>query len=124
MPGPDPIAQLRNAVNEAARAMAGNGGAEPPLERPPQPQHGGSSSNAAMLLAGRLGKSPREVAEQLGGELSQRLGERAERVEVAGPGFVNLFLSQRWYREAIAELVAAGEELGLRRVEHPERVLV
>ena len=40
------------------------------------------------------------------------LGASAERIEVAGPGFLNVFLSDRWHREATAELLAAGERLG------------
>jgi arginyl-tRNA synthetase len=122
---PDPIAELRSALRDAAQSLSGEAAAtEPGLERPPQAEHGDYSSNAAMLLAGPLGEAPREIAERLGGELQARLGERADRVEVAGPGFVNLFLSERWYREAIAGLVEAGEEAGLRQAERPQRVLV
>jgi arginyl-tRNA synthetase len=121
----DPIAQLRAAVRDAAQSITGDGaGAEPTFERPPQAEHGDYSSNAAMLLAGPLGQAPREVAERLVGELRGRLGESAERIEVAGPGFVNLFLSERWYRDAIAGLVAAGEDAGIRQAARPERVLI
>jgi arginyl-tRNA synthetase len=121
----DPIADLRAAVREAARSLSGNGaGAEPTLERPPQPEHGDYSSNAAMLLAGPLGEAPREIAERLRGELADRLGDSAERIDVAGPGFVNLFLSEPWYRDAIGGLVAAGEDAGIRQATRPERVLI
>ncbi|MGH2981247.1 MAG: arginine--tRNA ligase, partial [Solirubrobacterales bacterium] len=64
------------------------------------------------------------VAERLRSELLQRLGERTEQVEVAGPGFINLFLSELWYREAIAGLVAAGENAGIREAGERERILV
>ena len=43
---------------------------------------------------------------------------------MAGPGFVNLFLSDAWYRRALAALVAAGDDLGPAPTESPERVLV
>ncbi len=125
MPEHDPIANLRGALRDAARSLSGDGtGVEPGLERPPQAEHGDYSSNAAMLLAGSLGGAPREIAERLSGELSERLGENAERIEVAGPGFVNLFLSERWYRAAIAGLVAAGEDLEIRAVPEAPRTLV
>ena len=121
----DPIAELRSAVREAAQQLSGKGaGAEATLERPPQAEHGDYSSNAAMLLAGPLGKPPREVAEELRIPLAERLGASAEQIEVAGPGFVNLFLSERWYRQAIAGLVAAGEDAGIRPAEETERVLI
>ena len=44
--------------------------------------------------------------------LTERLGEDLEKVEVAGPGFLNLFMSDRWYRLAAQSLVGAGQDLG------------
>jgi len=112
----DSISELRGAVDEAARALRGGERTEPSptLDRPPNPEFGDYSSNAAMLLAGPLGDNPRAVAERLRGELEQRLagGGSLERIEVAGPGFVNFFLADAWYRRALATLLAAGEKLG------------
>ena len=126
--GSDPIAELRSAVNQAALALRGGepAGPEPTLERPPKPELGDYSSNAAMLLAAPLGESPRAVAKRLCGELERELGSHRslDRVEVAGPGFVNLFLSDAWYRRAMASLAAAGERLGPDPTESPERILV
>jgi arginyl-tRNA synthetase len=124
--GSDPIAELRSAVNRAASALRGGEttGPEPTLERPPKPELGDYSSNAAMLLAAPLGENPRTVAERLCAELERELGESVERIEVAGPGFVNLFLSDRWFRGAMASLAAAGERLGPAPTDSPERVLV
>ncbi len=122
----DPIAELRAAVDAAARALRDGRptGTEPTLDRPPKPELGDYSSNAAMLLAAPLGEKPRDVAERLRGELEGALGDSVERIEVAGPGFVNLFLSDAWYRRAMAALAGAGEGLGRSRVESSERVLV
>jgi arginyl-tRNA synthetase len=94
------------------------------LERPPLAEHGDYSSNAAMMLAGKLGQAPREVAERLRPELEQQLGDSVEQIDVAGPGFINLFLSDRWCRRALAGLAAAGDEAGIRRAEEPRRILV
>jgi arginyl-tRNA synthetase len=121
---PDPVAELRNVVVGAAAALRDGNPVEASLERPPKPELGDYSSNAAMLLAGPMGEAPREVAERLRGELAERLGDDAERIEVAGPGFVNLFLSDRWYRGTIAALASAGEGLGLAPLDHIERILV
>jgi arginyl-tRNA synthetase len=124
--GSDPIAELRSAVNRAALTLRGGEatGPEPTLERPPKPELGDYSSNAAMLLAAPLGENPRAVAERLCAELERELGDSLTRVEVAGPGFVNLFLADGWYRGAMASLAAAGEGLGRAPTEAPERVLV
>jgi arginyl-tRNA synthetase len=123
----DPIAELRSAVDNAARALRDGEPTEPEptLERPPKPELGDYSSNAAMLLAAPLGENPRDVAGRLAERLGVELGEEAvERVEVAGPGFVNVFLADQWYRGAMAGLAADGERLDSARVDTPERVLV
>jgi len=122
------IAELRRAVDEAALALreGASSGPAPTLDRPPKPELGDYSSNAAMLLAGPLGDNPRAVAERLREELERSLGASGslERIEVAGPGFVNFHLSDAWHRRALAALVEAGEELGPEPVASPEKVLV
>jgi arginyl-tRNA synthetase len=129
MPPTDSIAELKGAVEAAARALRDGEptAPAPTLDRPPKPDLGDYSSNAAMLLAGPLGDNPRAVAERLRGELEGSLGGEVgslDRVEVAGPGFVNLFLSDAWYRRALAGLVAAGDDLGPAPTASPERILV
>jgi arginyl-tRNA synthetase len=120
VPSPDPLVRLRASLGDAAASLrdGGDEGFEPTLERPPREEMGDFSSNAAMLLAGALGEQPRAVAERLKTRLEDELGAGLERVEVAGPGFVNLFLSDSWYRQAMADLSAAG------RPPPPGRVLV
>jgi arginyl-tRNA synthetase len=124
----DSVAALRGAVEGAARALRDGEPTEPrpTLERPPKPELGDYSSNAAMLLAGPLGDNPRAVAERLRGELEADpgLAPDLERIEVAGPGFVNFFLADSWYLRALAALLEAGEGLGPAPVEAPEKVLV
>jgi arginyl-tRNA synthetase len=121
----DPIADLQGSVSAAAGELRGNGLPEAPgLERPPRPDFGDYSTNAAMLLAGSMGEPPRAVAERLSESLGQRLGSAVERVEVAGPGFLNLFMADAWYLQAVAGLAAAGDDYGASTPEAPERTLV
>jgi arginyl-tRNA synthetase len=122
----DSIAELRAAVGHAVRVLRDGEttSPEPSLDRPPKAELGDYSSNAAMLLAAPLGEAPRDVAERLCDELAQDLGADVDRVEVAGPGFVNLFLSDDWYRRAMSRLAAAGAHLGPAPMETPQRVLV
>ncbi len=111
----DPVAELRSAVEAATSTLrdgAEASGSTPTLERPPKPEFGDYSTNAAMLLAPALGEQPRGTAEKLADELGRSLQGSLEKVEVAGPGFLNLFLSDAWYRAAAEELAAQGRRLG------------
>jgi arginyl-tRNA synthetase len=108
-----PLSDLHAAVLEAATTLAdAPPRSSPTLERPKQADFGDLSTNAAMLLAPLLKASPRDVAGRLGDELSGRLGEQLTRVEVAGPGFLNLFLGDAWFVEALRHVIAAGPEWG------------
>ncbi len=94
------------------------------LERSPRPDFGDYSTNAALLLAADLGSSPREVAERLGSAMQVRLGSSLERFEVAGPGFLNLFLADSWLTGALVEVLAAGDRFGAGGARTPGRILV
>jgi arginyl-tRNA synthetase len=124
----DSLTALRAAVEAAAGALRDGEPVEPrpTLERPPKPELGDYSSNAAMLLAGSLGDNPRAVAGRLTEalEADAALVAHLDRIEVAGPGFVNFFLADSWYLSALGDLLEAGEELGPAPVERPEKVLV
>jgi arginyl-tRNA synthetase len=121
----DPLAELRAAIETAfAELSGGEGAAKPGLERPPKPELGDYSTNAAMLLAPTLGEAPREVADRLRERLAEGLGDGAERIDVAGPGFVNLFFADRWYRETVRAILSAGESYGMAAPGTRERVLL
>jgi arginyl-tRNA synthetase len=107
----------------AQTAAWGRGGAIT-LERPPRAELGDYSTNAALLLAAAVGRPPREVAERLGGLLQSSLGASLGRFEVAGPGFLNLFLADRWLAGALAGALAAGEDFAAGAARAPERILV
>src|SRR5690349_21086930 len=102
-----PLDDLRTAVQAAAAGLK-NGGANDrlSLERPKKAGFGDYSTNAAMLLAPTLGEPPRAIAERLGAALQEALGAQVEKVEIAGPGFLNLFLSDAWYLQAVDGVLA------------------
>lgn len=109
----DPIGTLSEAVSAAAAEMQeGDGLLEASFERPPKPEFGDYSTNAALLLAPLLGEQPRVVAERLGELLVGSEGAAIDRVEVAGPGFLNLFLGDGWFRDAAEAIRGAGPEFG------------
>jgi arginyl-tRNA synthetase len=110
-----PVEHLHEAVRESAAALVGGDralAAAVKLERPPRAELGDYSTNAALLLAPRLESSPREVAVRLGAALEARLGGALERTDVAGPGFLNLFVSDRWLTDALGGVIAAGARFG------------
>ena len=122
-----PLEELRAAVLSAAatiRGAAGEPTAQPRLERPKRAGQGDYSTNAAMLLAPVLGSPPRAIAERLAAELERQLGEQLERSEIAGPGFLNLTLSDGWHARALRSVLAAGERFGAGGANPAESVLV
>jgi len=89
----DPVTQLAAQL-----------GAEIKLERPSDDAHGDYATNAALRLAGRRRRPPRELAAELVAA-AEALPE-VERAEIAGPGFVNLFLRDEWFVDALGAIVA------------------
>ncbi|MEA2428809.1 MAG: arginyl-tRNA synthetase [Thermoleophilaceae bacterium] len=125
MTAADPVGDVAGAVLESAGELAGNGArAGAKLDRPPKPEFGDYSSNVPMLLAPAMRQPPREVAEQLADRVRGRLGDALERAEVAGPGFLNLFMSDEWYRAAVAAAVEAADDYGRGHPETSEHILV
>ncbi len=122
---PDPITDLSAAVRDAAARVRGSELPQAPtLERPPRPEMGDYSTNAAMLLAPTLGEPPRDIAGRVAEELSKAPGDALERAEVAGPGFVNLHMSDRWYLDSLEAARGAGFDWGAGSPAEPERQLV
>jgi arginyl-tRNA synthetase len=121
-----PLDTLREVLLDAAGALNGGGSGEAlealTVERPKRAEFGDYSTNAAMLLARHLGRPPREIADQLGAEVSSRMGADLDRFEVAGPGFLNLFLGDAWLFSALACVLAAGADFGAGRAQGRERV--
>jgi arginyl-tRNA synthetase len=123
----DPLGSMRASVRAAAANVRGGTGelpVEPRLERPKRVGQGDYSTNAAMLLAPVLDAPPRVIAERIEAQLTDVLGDDLERAEVAGPGFLNLWLSDRWQRGAVRAVLDAGDRFGSGGASHPERVVL
>jgi len=83
------------------------------LEIPRQESHGDFSTNAAMQLAGRLGRKPREVAREIVSALGEEdLRGRFASLSIAGPGFINIVLSEEFWREIISVALGKGPRFG------------
>lgn len=93
------------------------------LTEPKQKAHGDFACNAALPLAKTARKNPRVIADALCDALGDGGGMLAK-TEVAGPGFVNLFVSDQCWREALADILAAGPDYIRSNVGCGRRVLV
>src|SRR5690606_11385578 len=80
------------------------------VEPPRDPAHGDLSTNAAMVVAKPLGKSPRELAVGLAGRFART--PDVESVEVAGPGFINFRLSNAIWHQVLKAVGAQGDNYG------------
>jgi arginyl-tRNA synthetase len=123
----DPIALLAATVRAAAAVVRGGDGeqsAQLKVERSRREDQGDYSTNAAILLAPTLDAPPRVIAERIGEEVANLLGEDLERAEVAGPGFLNLVLASPWYRRSLALVLQSGERFGAGGAEAPERIII
>ncbi len=80
------------------------------LERPKNPDHGDFSTNLAMLLAKPLRQNPRAIAEKLAAALPA--SEFVARVEIAGAGFINFYLSPDAKQAVVRQIQQAGEQYG------------
>jgi len=81
------------------------------IERPKQAQHGDLATNLAMQLARPCRLNPRAVAEALIGHLGNG-GGLIERAEIAGPGFINLFLKPSAWLAVLPQIMAQGHSYG------------
>ena len=109
--------QLSQAISEAVAALVSEGkissvGETGPVvvERPKNREHGDWATNIAMQLAKKLSMQPRDLAELLAEKLKQVTG--VEQVSVAGPGFINLFVSDAAAGALAKEIVDAGSGYG------------
>jgi arginyl-tRNA synthetase len=111
-----------NPVSRLAEALGEIAGARVELERPADPAHGDYATTVALQRAGAERRPPREVA----GEIAVRAQESGvvERAEVAGPGFVNLRVSDAWIVGALRDILDAGDSFGGGSAASPERIQV
>jgi arginyl-tRNA synthetase len=106
----DQLLAALQAALDACGFPAPPGGIE--LTAPKDSGHGDFTTNVALQLATPLGMKSRDVAAKLVVELERERPGFLDRVEVAGPGFLNLYLAPTWLHEVLLAVVAAGETYG------------
>lgn len=117
---------VTDRLSDALRRALGDAGLAPPdepfWEVPREEAHGDYATNVAMVLARSARRPPRQIAEMIRDRFP-RIAE-VDRVEVAGPGFVNVFLAPDWCATALGTILAAGADYGKSSVGRGERVRI
>ena len=109
--------ELRNTIRSAMEKACANGElpqADIPefsIEVPADRAHGDWATNAAMVSARAFHAAPRKIAEAITNNLSLD-GTYCDRFEIAGPGFINFFLSKQFYVDVLKDIEALGTEYG------------
>jgi arginyl-tRNA synthetase len=114
---------LRSALMDAAVALKLSPQQDFAVERPRQEGHGDLTTNIALVLAKKAEKKPRELAEQIVGQLAFDPA-LVHRVEVAGVGFINVSFTEIFHRRQLGELLRAGEWFGRSQIGKDKRVQV
>jgi arginyl-tRNA synthetase len=99
---------------------------EPPVvfevTRPASAEHGDFATNAALKMAGKMGRPPREIATVLAAAIGT--DDVIAKVDVAGPGFVNIFLAPAYVERAVDEIRAVGLDYGRSTLPSPKKINV
>lgn len=121
--------ELKNIIVEAIKKAIADGAlpeAEIPqfnIEKPANKDNGDYSTNVAMAGARAFKKAPRMIAEAIESCIDLD-GTVFEKVEIAGPGFMNFFLSQQFYSDVLKDIFACGKDYGKSDYGQGKRILV
>lgn len=121
--------ELKNIIEQAVKKAVSNGAlpeAEMPqfnIEKPANKDNGDYSTNVAMAGARAFKKAPRMIAEAIVSCIDLD-GTAFDRVEIAGPGFMNFFLSQQFYSNVLKDVFSCGKDYGKSDYGQGKRVLV
>ena len=107
------VKSVEQALQQALKSL-GLEYSEITFEHPGDMSHGDYATNIALVSAKKEGKNPKELAEQIVAAFVKP--DEVERLEVAGPGFINIYLSRRFFRSSIQEMLVKGEEWGANNV--------
>ena len=104
------VVKLNEALRNAIKSL-GVDDVEDVFEKPKHEGHGDRAANSAMKLAKRLKANPREVAQKILDNLTLK-SDVIIKSEIAGPGFLNIFLSGKFYSEVINDILKQGKNYG------------
>lgn len=118
---------MKQQLNDYIKTVLKNLGIEAEaivLEHPVDMTNGDYSTNVAMAYAKQLGKNPRELALAIKAEFEKSLPKEIEKVEVAGPGFINFYLSHSFFIESVKEALKQKEQWGGNTLSSGKKIMV
>ena len=129
----NPIAQAKAQIRELLLGALGRLTAAGTLEAvpvpdftveiPADPKNGDFAANLAMVSAKAFHMAPRKIAEAIASEMNMT-GTLFERMEIAGPGFLNFYLNDSFYADVLREIESAGKDYGRTDFGKKKRVMV
>ena len=120
--------QLESLFTQAIDELKSNSviGVDQPVrlvfERTRQKEHGDFACNVAMMLAKAAGKPPRELAQMIVNALPK--DPLITKVDIAGPGFINLFIASDAQNSVIGQILEQGEQFGLGEPNSKQKIMV
>ncbi len=106
------VKQLEELVLETAKSLGETSVKTVVFERPQHAEHGDYSTNIALALGKFLGRTPHEVAEEIVSNFDIRASDFLDKIEIAGPGFINFFLSKEYLFNELNEVLKKKEAYG------------
>lgn len=115
--------QIKTALQIALKSL-GMSLAEITLEHPADAEHGDFATNVALTLAKQAKSNPRELASKIVEILLQTKIHAVDKIEIAGPGFINFYLSKRFFTTEIEAIIKKGDSYGYSNEWRGRKVLV
>jgi arginyl-tRNA synthetase len=115
--------KLKNIIKEALQNLGIEAG-DIVLEHPADVANGDYSTNVAFAYAKKVGKNPKALAEEIKTELEKNKIEEIEKVEVAGAGFINFYLSREFFTQSIIEILNKKSGWGKNEILNGKKVMI
>src|SRR6266852_506727 len=102
---------LRDKLSRGLEALGLTGAPRVTFEEPRTPEHGDLTTNIAMVLAKHARTNPRQLAQRIV-DATEIDASLVDRVEVAGPGFINFHFADKFYLQQLKEILRLGKDFG------------
>ncbi|HOH11236.1 MAG TPA: arginine--tRNA ligase [Candidatus Paceibacterota bacterium] len=117
--------ELKREIEKALMALeVGFSGSDTNLEQPADFKFGDYSTNVAMVVAKTAGLNPKDLAEKIAEQIRLNNNPNIKDVQVAGGGFVNFYLSEKFFAESLRAILKTGDNYGRNQTLSGRKVVV